>query len=258
MAQMGSYVPADQVELGVIDRIFTRIGASDNLVAGQSTFMLEMIDAANLVNNSTDRSLVIADELGRGTSTYDGLAIAWSITEYLHNKEGSPKTLIATHYHQLSELESVLDAVKNYQFLIRFEDENPVFDHKLARGSSDKSFGVEVAKLSGLPREVIDRGRLILGILENKATEVDPSAAKAQKLASLIMDEDGQSSLANWFEGHIQKISERNPATSHVNKPDKSKMILERLADIKVEELTPVASLNILSELVELIENKED
>ena len=154
---MGSFVPANTVKIGLIDRIFTRIGASDNLAAGQSTFMLEMIDAANIVNNSTEKSLVIADELGRGTSTYDGLAIAWSIAEYLHNKSNSPKTLIATHYHQLSELEDLHPAVKNYQFVIKFENEEPIFDHKLAIGSSDKSFGVEVAKLSGLPEEVISR-----------------------------------------------------------------------------------------------------
>ncbi|MHA2031289.1 MAG: DNA mismatch repair protein MutS, partial [Candidatus Kariarchaeaceae archaeon] len=173
MAQMGSYVPASDVDLGVSDRIFTRIGASDNLVAGQSTFMLEMVDAANLVNNCTERSLIIADELGRGTSTYDGLAIAWSIAEYLHNLPNSPKVMLATHYHQLSELEEVLESCANYHFKIRFEEGKPKFNHELSRGSSDKSFGVEVARLSGIPELVIQRARKILELLESQAAKVN-------------------------------------------------------------------------------------
>jgi len=250
MAQMGSYVPAEQVEMGVVDRIFTRIGASDNLVAGQSTFMLEMIDAANLVNNSTDRSLVIADELGRGTSTYDGLAIAWSIAEYLHNKEGSPKTLIATHYHQLSELEDILAAVKNYQFVIRFEEGEPIFDHKLARGSSDKSFGVEVAKLSGLPSPVIERGRMILELLESKAAEVDPKGEKSKKLSAMIMAEDGQSSLDNWFtESAVRSRPVRRQKSTETNS------ILSKLNSLNPDELTPLEALKILNDLKEMSKN---
>ena len=250
MAQMGSYVPAEKVEMGIVDRIFTRIGASDNLVAGQSTFMLEMIDAANLVNNSTDRSLVIADELGRGTSTYDGLAIAWSIAEYLHKKPGSPKTLIATHYHQLSELEDILPAVKNFQFVIRFEDDKPIFDHKLEHGSSDKSFGVEVAKLSGLPNEVIDRGKMILELLESKAAEVDPKSVNAKKLSAMILSEDGQSSLENWFG------SAEVPATSNpLQKPASFHPVLKKLKAIDPMELNPMQALQILLDLKELVDH---
>jgi DNA mismatch repair protein MutS len=251
MAQMGSYVPAETVELGVIDRIFTRIGASDNLVAGQSTFMLEMIDAANLVNNSTEHSLVIADELGRGTSTYDGLAIAWSIAEYLHKKERSPKTLIATHYHQLSELEEILPAVKNYQFSIRFENDNPIFDHKLISGSSDKSFGVEVAKLSGLPDEVIDRGRMILSLLESKAAEVNPDGEQRFKLSALVLAEDGQSSLDNWFGSSITHVKrERNDPPNPLQG-----QIITMLASIDPEAITPLEALAVLSELKGLIKD---
>ncbi len=237
MAHMGSFVPANNVKIGLIDRIFTRIGASDNLAAGQSTFMLEMIDAANIVNNSTEKSLVIADELGRGTSTYDGLAIAWSIAEYLHNKSNSPKTLIATHYHQLSELEDLHPAVKNYQFVIKFENEEPIFDHKLAIGSSDKSFGVEVAKLSGLPEEVISRGRKILHILENKSSDVQPNDIPSKKLSSLIMDEDGQSSLENWFQLSTTLNNLTPEKRNTVNLSSKYKYPFERLSKQQLNEL---------------------
>ncbi len=251
MAQMGSYVPAKSVDMGIIDRIFTRIGASDNLVAGQSTFMLEMADAANLVNNSTDRSLIIADELGRGTSTYDGLAIAWSIVEHLHNNSSPPKTMIATHYHQLAELESILDACKNYQFVIRFEKGKPIFNHKLERGSSDKSFGVEVAKLSGLPDTVINRGRQILEILERKAGRVTDQDSKP-RLVDLISAIDGQASLENWFEDGFLPKQKR----SSKPKPDIEQIphpLLKELEDLDLESLTPVEALNLLVKYKEQI-----
>jgi DNA mismatch repair protein MutS len=249
MAQMGSYVPADNLEMGVIDRIFTRIGASDNLVAGQSTFMLEMVDAANLVNNSTDRSLIIADELGRGTSTYDGLAIAWSIAEYLHNSESSPKTLIATHYHQLAELEDILVACKNYQFVIRFEDGNPIFNHKLERGSSDKSFGVEVAKLSGLPNELINRARQILEILEQKAARVTDREASA-RLVDLIVASDGQATLDNWFGDPTTKSQfSRLTKKTDVEDTQQSHPIIDFLNELQIDKLTPVEALKLLSDL---------
>ena len=246
MAQMGSFVPAESAELGVIDRIFTRIGASDNLVAGQSTFMLEMVDAANLVNNSTDRSLIIADELGRGTSTYDGLAIAWSIAEFLHNSENSPKTMIATHYHQLAELEELLKSCVNYQFIIRFEGDKPIFDHKLHRGSSDKSFGVEVAKLSGLPEMVIDRARQILQILESKAAKVDEGDSEGPRLVDLIIQEDGQTSLDNWFGG--LSIADAKPSV-HNSKVKNSNKIIAKIRSLKLENLSSDDALIILREL---------
>ena len=246
MAQIGSFVPASKAEMGIVDRIFTRIGASDNLVAGQSTFMLEMIDAANLVNNCTERSLIIADELGRGTSTYDGLAIAWSIAEYLHDLPNSPKTMLATHYHQLSELQKVLDTCVNFHFLISFDEDKPVFDHVLKPGSSDKSFGVEVAKLSGLPLGVIDRARKILTLLEDQENKINPDGPNSLNLADLIIQENGQTSLANWFD---------NPGTSSkpTKKPTKPRIVehpvLKELKSIDIDKLTPVEALTLLEKL---------
>ncbi len=243
MAQTGCFVPAKSLSMGIVDRIFTRIGASDNLVAGQSTFMLEMVDAANLVNNSTSRSLIIADELGRGTSTYDGLAIAWSIAEYLHNSPESPKTMIASHYHQLSELEGLLDACKNYHFSIRFKDGKPVFNHKLVRGSSDKSFGVEVAKLAGLPDDLIKRARQILEILESKAADVNPEGISSKKLVDLVIEADGKVPLSNWFddEEKIVEIKERD----HI--------IVENMRILDPNKMTPLDALQLLIKFKEML-----
>ncbi|MFV2014402.1 MAG: DNA mismatch repair protein MutS, partial [Candidatus Heimdallarchaeota archaeon] len=252
MAHMGSFVPAKQVDLGVIDRIFTRIGASDNLVAGQSTFMLEMVDAANLVNNCTERSLIIADELGRGTSTYDGLAIAWSIAEYLHKLPKSPKAMLATHYHQLSELEAVLQSCANYHFEIRFEDGKPRFNHKLSRGSSDKSFGVEVARLSGLPDEVIFRARKVLELLESQAAKVNPNDPSMVKLADLIIAENGQTSLDDWF-GKVSKTS-TSTKEKEIVKPEKAHPVVRELQDLSLEELTPIEAMNLLEKLKRMTE----
>ncbi len=247
MAQVGSFVPADKMELGIVDRIFTRIGASDNLVAGQSTFMMEMVDAANLVNNSTSNSLIIADELGRGTSTYDGLAIAWSITEYLHNDENSPKILIATHYHQLAELEDILKHVKNYHFSISFKGDQPIFDHKLRRGSSDKSFGVEVAKLAGLPKKLIDRARYILKILESKAADVNPDGVSNKRISQIIVDNNAEYSFSNWFEDIPVVTDPSDPEL--LNRANNFDEILLELKSIDVNTLTPIDALNKLQEL---------
>lgn len=247
MTQIGSFVPAEGVELGVLDRIFTRIGASDNLVAGQSTFMLEMVDAANLVNNSTGRSLIIADELGRGTSTYDGLAIAWSIAEFLHNAEESPKTLVASHYHQLAELEDLLKNCKNYHFSIRFKKGKPIFDHKLMRGSSDRSFGVEVAKLAGLPSELIDRARQILSILESKAADVNPEGVSSKKLVDLVIEADGKTSLTNWFG------DEEEPAASDEKSIQLEHEVVKELEKLNIDNISPIEALQILLRLKELI-----
>jgi DNA mismatch repair protein MutS len=252
MAQMGSFVPASHVDLGVIDRIFTRIGASDNLVAGQSTFMLEMVDAANLVNNCTERSLIIADELGRGTSTYDGLAIAWSIAEYLHNLPNSPKVMLATHYHQLAELEEILDSSANYHFKIRFEEGKPKFNHELSRGSSDRSFGVEVARLSGIPEMVIQRARKILGLLEAQAAKVNTDDPYTARLADLIVAENGQTSLDDWFEGarkQAETINQQQNVKKIIDHP-----VVKELESISLEELTPLEALNLLEKLKRMVE----
>jgi DNA mismatch repair protein MutS len=165
LAQMGGFVPARKARVGIADRIFTRVGASDDLGRGQSTFMVEMTEAANILNNATPRSLVILDEIGRGTSTYDGVSLAWAITEYLHNHAGC-RALFATHYHELAQLAETLTQLRNYNVLVREWQDEIVFLHKIAAGSADKSYGIHVARLAGMPEEVLDRARTVLADLE--------------------------------------------------------------------------------------------
>ncbi|HQG47414.1 MAG TPA: DNA mismatch repair protein MutS, partial [bacterium] len=167
MAQMGSFVPATAAEIGVVDRVFTRVGASDNLVAGESTFLTEMNETANILNNATPRSLILLDEIGRGTSTFDGLSIAWSVAEYIHETPRiAAKTIFATHYHELTELELVLPRVKNYNVAVKEWGDRIVFLRKIVPGGCDHSYGIHVAQLAGLPRPVILRAREILANLE--------------------------------------------------------------------------------------------
>ena len=166
MAHIGCFVPAREAEISVVDRIFTRVGASDDLAFGQSTFMVEMTEVANILNNATDKSLIILDEVGRGTSTYDGLSIAWAIMEYL-SKHLKAKTLFATHYHELTELEGDIDGVKNYRVMVKELNDSIIFLHKIARGSANKSFGIEVAKLAGLPDELVVRAKEVLKVQED-------------------------------------------------------------------------------------------
>jgi DNA mismatch repair protein MutS len=165
LAHMGSFVPAREAVVGISDRIFTRVGASDELSRGQSTFMVEMTEAANILNNATRKSLVILDEIGRGTSTYDGVSLAWAITEFLHQHIGC-RALFATHYHELAQLAETLPNLRNYNVLVREWQDDIVFLHKIAKGSADKSYGIHVARLAGVPGEVLDRARQVLGQLE--------------------------------------------------------------------------------------------
>jgi DNA mismatch repair protein MutS len=165
MAQIGSFVPAASAEVGLVDRIFTRVGASDDLSRGQSTFMVEMNETANIVNNATERSLVILDEIGRGTSTFDGLSIAWSVAEYLHDVLRC-RALFATHYHEMTELAVVCKGVKNYNVAVREWNDQIIFLRKIQPGAADKSYGIQVARLAGLPDDVIDRAKEILANLE--------------------------------------------------------------------------------------------
>ena len=168
MAQIGSFVPARSAKIGIVDRIFTRVGASDNLARGESTFLVEMNETANILNNTTSNSLILLDEIGRGTSTFDGLSIAWAVTEYLHNTKGkTAKTLFATHYHELIELASTLDRIANYNVAIREQDDELIFLRKLKPGGSDRSYGIQVARMAGLPKPVIDRARVILAKLDD-------------------------------------------------------------------------------------------
>jgi DNA mismatch repair protein MutS len=173
LAQMGSFVPAREARVGIADRIFTRVGASDELSRGQSTFMVEMTEAANILNNATARSLVILDEIGRGTSTYDGVSLAWAITEYLHDQVGC-RTLFATHYHELAQLAGKLPGLRNFNVLVREWQDEIVFLHKIAPGSADKSYGIHVAQLAGVPREVLDRAKEVLAELEAHPVQTRP------------------------------------------------------------------------------------
>lgn len=179
MAHMGSFVPAKSAEISIIDRVFTRVGASDDLAFGQSTFMVEMNEVSNIINNATDKSLIILDEVGRGTSTYDGMSIAGSIIEYL-SKHLHAKTLFSTHYHELTDMEGRVDGVKNYRVMVKEWEGDIVFLHKIARGSANRSFGIEVAKLSGLPKEIIDRAKEILKERENEV--VNPVSSGEVKI----------------------------------------------------------------------------
>jgi DNA mismatch repair protein MutS len=167
MAQIGSFVPAESATIGLVDRIFTRIGAQDEITAGQSTFMVEMVETANILAHGTRQSLIILDEIGRGTSTYDGIAIARAIVEHIHNHPHlQAKTLFATHYHELIELEKVLPRVRNYNVSVLEQGGRVVFLHKIARGGADKSYGIHVAQLAGIPKAVVHRAEEVLKELE--------------------------------------------------------------------------------------------
>ena len=167
LAQTGSFVPVESAKIGIVDRIFTRVGAREDLAAGQSTFMMEMVEAANILNNATPRSLIILDEIGRGTSTYDGLSIARSVAEYIHNHPGlGAKTLFATHYHELVELAGFLPRVKNFNVAVTEEAGKVIFLRKIVPGGVDRSYGIHVAQLAGLPRSVVQRAHEVLADLE--------------------------------------------------------------------------------------------
>jgi DNA mismatch repair protein MutS len=224
MAQMGSFVPAAKARLGIIDRIFTRIGASDNLARGRSTFMVEMTETAAILNTATPRSLVLLDEMGRGTATYDGLALAWAAIEYLQSR-GKPKTLFATHYHELTALADQLDGVKNFHVSVKENPSGIVFLRKVEPGHADRSYGIEVAKLAGLPNEVITRARQVLAQHES----VEDTASR-----TLAVSAAAASALA------AAQLTIFTPL---------SQQIVDRLKQIDVDQLTPIEALNLLNEL---------
>ncbi len=193
MAHLGSWVSADEMRVGVVDRIFTRVGAGDDLARGRSTFMVEMQEAANILNNATPRSLIVLDEIGRGTSTFDGISIAWSVVEYLHNTPSrKARTLFATHYHELTELASALPGVRNYTVQVREQGDSIVFLRRIVPGAADKSYGIHVARLAGMPAPVIDRAKVILAGLEGQKA-VQPELPRRRKMT--LGDDDLQMSL---------------------------------------------------------------
>jgi DNA mismatch repair protein MutS len=185
MAQVGSFVPATEAHIGLADRIFTRVGASDNLAGGQSTFMVEMVETANILRNATQRSLLLLDEIGRGTSTYDGLSLAWAIAEYIHDctKLGA-RTLFATHYHEMTQLESQRIGIRNYRVAVQECDGDIVFLRKIIAGKADRSYGIHVAKLAGLPQEVVGRAQAVLSQLERPEASPTVSASDPPRQSS--------------------------------------------------------------------------
>jgi len=234
LAQIGSFVPAKSAKIGLVDRIFTRVGASDNIGAGESTFLVEMQEAANILNNATSKSLILLDEIGRGTSTFDGISIAWAITEYLHeNQTLSAKTLFATHYHELNEMSEIFPKIKNYKVEVREYEDKVIFLHKVSPGRADHSYGIQVAQMAGLPVFVTNRAKEILQNLEGK--ELTPYEIKKEKLSKLEREDENQLRL---FEIKDDKI--RN-----------------ELNDIEINNLTPIEALNKLSELKKKVKEGE-
>jgi DNA mismatch repair protein MutS len=229
MAQMGSFVPAEKALLPLVDRIFTRIGASDNLARGRSTFMVEMTETAAILHSATPQSLIILDEVGRGTATFDGLSIAWATIEYLHQKLKS-KTLFATHYHELTELGSLFPGVKNYHVSVRESGHRIVFLRKVEPGPADKSYGIEVARLAGLPLPVVDRARAILHRHERREQDVSDDL------------------LAQSLEPASNKRMTQIPLFGITGNG-----VLEALREVKTDEITPIEALNLLNELVKKV-----
>ncbi|HQU57376.1 MAG TPA: DNA mismatch repair protein MutS, partial [Chitinophagaceae bacterium] len=228
MAHIGSFVPAEKAEIALTDKIFTRVGASDNLSGGESTFMVEMNETASIINNITERSLVLLDEIGRGTSTYDGISIAWSIAEYLHQSPQQPKTLFATHYHELNELEEKFSRIKNYHITNKEAGNKIIFLRKLAKGGSTHSFGIHVAKMAGMPAALIQKADDMLQHLES-IHENGKSANLADKIKSKATTEL-QFSI---FDAHTETFED----------------IRKLLQGIDINRLTPVEALLKLQEI---------
>ena len=226
LAQIGSFVPAEKAHIGLIDRIYTRVGASDNITAGESTFLVEMQEAANILNNATGKSLILLDEIGRGTSTFDGISIAWAITEYLHeNNEVSAKTLFATHYHELNEMASIFPKIKNFKVEVREYGDKVIFLHKVSSGGADYSYGIQVAQMAGLPPFVTSRAKEILQNLESK--ELTPYEVKKARMAKIKHTDDLQISMFEIKDDALRK----------------------EIDDISIDKLTPLDALNKLNEL---------
>ncbi|HSC39111.1 MAG TPA: DNA mismatch repair protein MutS, partial [Chitinophagaceae bacterium] len=234
MAHMGSFVPADSARIPLTDKIFTRVGASDNLSGGESTFMVEMNETASIINNITARSLVLLDEIGRGTSTYDGISIAWSIAEFLHQSPYKPKTLFATHYHELNELENKFTGINNYHVTNKEVGNKVIFLRKLAPGGSTHSFGIHVAKMAGMPPSLLQRANEILRQLEEK--QVGDPAGKGH-LGEQVKKITTQKMQLSIFDAHSQTFDE----------------IRTLLEDLDINRLTPVEALLKLNEIKGLL-----
>jgi DNA mismatch repair protein MutS len=243
MAQIGSFVPADTAEIGLVDRIFTRIGAQDDIATGQSTFMVEMTETAALLLQSTRRSLIILDEVGRGTSTYDGMAIARAVVEYIHNEPRlGCRTLFATHYHELTELEHVLPRVENYHMAAIEQDGQVVFLHELRRGGADRSYGIHVAELAGIPRPVIRRATELLAELESREPGTEKQSVSVARAPSSGVGASSQ-----------RATDHRPPTADQLSLFDLAPSpVIEMLRRLNVNELSPIEALTKLYELQKL------
>lgn len=237
MAQCGSFVACTKAEMGLVDRIFTRVGASDNITSGESTFMVEMLEAANILNNITDRSLVLLDEIGRGTSTYDGISIAWAIVEHLHENSLS-KALFATHYHEIGEMEGMYPRIKNYNVSVREIDNRVIFLRRLVRGAAEHSFGIHVARMAGMPTAVVQRAEQVLSDLESQRTDDNsgklPSGHKADSVAMGTIRGSMQLSFFQMDDPTLKAVA-------------------DQIRGIDINTLTPLEALNRLSEIKKLV-----
>ena len=232
MAQMGSFVPAESAAIGIVDKVFTRVGASDNLSRGESTFMVEMTETASILNNLSDRSLILMDEIGRGTSTYDGVSIAWAIVEYLHNhKDFKPKTLFATHYHELNQLQEDLVRVKNFNVSVKEVGDKIIFMRKLKEGGSEHSFGIHVAQLAGIPNRVVLRANEILHFLEKEKHK-------------------------NEGDKKSKEIPRPTPQMNLFEADPRFKEIQEMLSHVDINTVSPVEALLKLNEVIGILKKK--
>jgi len=230
LAQIGCYIPADSAKIGMVDRIFTRVGASDNLAGGESTFLVEMNETANILNNATQRSLILLDEIGRGTSTYDGLAIAWALIEYLHGKtEQAARTLFATHYHELTKLEGILPRLKNYNVAVREYDEKVIFLRKIVPGGASKSYGIHVAQMAGVPLPVIQRANEILSDLDSGEISV-----RSDEIKEPIPT----------FDTHQMSLFDKQ-----------ERVLRDKLKGLKVDQMTPLEAMVLLDEMTKSIDD---
>ena len=234
LAQIGCFVPAERARIGMVDKIFTRVGASDNISLGESTFMVEMTEASNILNNVTPRSLVLFDELGRGTSTYDGISIAWAIVEYLHeHSRAQARTLFATHYHELNEMEKNFPRIKNFNVSVKQVDGKIIFVRKLEKGGSEHSFGIHVAEIAGMPRSIVKRANIILKELEKDNSQV----GSVGKAAVERLDQSREGVQLYFFQLDDPVLTQ----------------IRDEILGLDVNNLTPVEALNKLNDIKKIV-----
>ena len=235
MAQIGSFVPAESAQIGIVDKIFTRVGASDNISSGESTFMIEMNEAADILNNISQHSLILFDELGRGTSTYDGISIAWAIVEYLHeHPQFRAKTLFATHYHELNEMEKNFNRIRNYHISVKEADGKVIFLRKLECGGTEHSFGIHVAKMAGMPQSIVKRANQILGQMEaenRKGSIAKPTNEIATKRSGMQLS--------------LYQLDD--PVLSQIR---------DEIIKVDINNLTPLEALNKLSDIKRILKGK--